>query len=85
MVTSRADAVSFAYDNARLADDIRQRLRNVPDLDRALSRLSLDRGGPRDLAAIRNGLSQAAAIAAQLEGMDLPELLRDAVCHGLHM
>ena len=34
-------------------------LRRVPDLERALSRLALDRGGPRDLAAIRDGLAQA--------------------------
>jgi DNA mismatch repair protein MutS len=31
----------------------------MPDMDRALSRLALDRGGPRDLAAVRNGLAQA--------------------------
>ncbi len=31
----------------------------MPDIDRALSRLALDRGGPRDLAAIRAGLAQA--------------------------
>jgi DNA mismatch repair protein MutS len=32
----------------------------VPDIDRALSRLSLDRGGPRDLAMLRAGAAQAA-------------------------
>ena len=37
----------------------REALRRVPDLERALSRLALDRGGPRDLAAIRDGLAQA--------------------------
>lgn len=78
VVTSRADAVSFAYDNARVAEDIRQRLRNVPDLDRALSRLSLDRGGPRDLAAIRNGLIEAEALHQSLTQQDLPDLLREA-------
>ncbi|HBB82439.1 MAG TPA: DNA mismatch repair protein MutS, partial [Sulfitobacter sp.] len=78
VVTARADAVSFAYDNARIAQDIRQRLRNVPDLDRALSRLSLDRGGPRDLAAIRNGLIEAEALHQTLIQQDLPELLREA-------
>jgi DNA mismatch repair protein MutS len=35
-------------------------------MDRALSRLALDRGGPRDLAAIRAGLTQGEAIAAML-------------------
>ena len=58
----------------------RQRLRatlgGLPDTERALSRLSLGRGGPRDLAAIRDGLQAGLAIAASLDG-DLPaELAR---------
>mgnify|MGYP002651957022 CR=1 FL=1 len=48
----------------RLTADLREALRRAPDMDRALSRLALDRGGPRDLAAIRAGLTQGAAIAA---------------------
>ena len=42
---------------------MRERLRRVPDLERALSRLALERGGPRDLAAVRDGLAQARAAA----------------------
>ena len=38
-------------------------MRNVPDLERALSRLALDRGGPRDLAAVRGALAAAREIA----------------------
>ncbi len=45
---------------------LRAKLRAVPDIDRALSRLALDRGGPRDLAAIRAGLAQGAAVAGML-------------------
>jgi len=78
VVSARADAVSFAHENARLAEDMRRRLRNVPDLDRALSRLSLDRGGPRDLAAIRNGLIEAEALHQSLTQQELPDLLREA-------
>ncbi len=52
---------------------------SAPDFLRSLSRLSLDRGGPRDLAAIRDGLAAAGAIARILESArDLPpELQRD--------
>ena len=75
-VQDRLDAVSFAFENGRLCTDLRETLRKVPDLDRALSRLALDRGGPRDLAAIRDGLEQAEHIAQYLEGCDLPGLLR---------
>ncbi len=74
VIHSRLDAVSFAVEESLIASDLRNALRKTPDLDRALSRLSLDRGGPRDLAAIRNGLIQAAAIASLCEDRDLPVL-----------
>jgi DNA mismatch repair protein MutS len=50
------------------ASALRAALRRVPDIDRALSRLALDRGGPRDLAAMRDGLAQAARIAGRWPG-----------------
>lgn len=78
-VHARLEAVDFAVNSPRLAQDIRDRLRSVPDLERALSRLSLDRGGPRDLAAIRNGLSEAAYFNQTLHALDFPPLLKDAV------
>jgi len=76
VTTARLDAVTFALDNNRLRQDIRDHLRKVPDLDRALSRLSLDRGGPRDLAAIRNGLTQSAVLHDLLRPQNLPDLMR---------
>ncbi|WP_120633111.1 DNA mismatch repair protein MutS [Ruegeria sp. EL01] len=79
VIHGRLDAVAFAAEDSLIASDLREALRKTPDLDRALSRLSLDRGGPRDLAAIRNGLTQASAIAALCSGHDLPVLLATAV------
>ena len=74
-LNARLDSVAFfAADDSR-REKLRDLLRHVPDIDRALSRLSLDRGGPRDLAALRNGLVQAGAIAKLLQGEDLPEQL----------
>ena len=78
-IHARLEAVDFAVNSPRVAQDIRDRLRSVPDLERALSRLSLDRGGPRDLAAIRNGLSEAAYFNQTLHALDFPPLLKDAV------
>jgi DNA mismatch repair protein MutS len=46
--------------------EARARLRRAPEIARALSRLALDRAGPRDLAALRDGLARAAEIAALL-------------------
>ncbi|KZY37922.1 DNA mismatch repair protein MutS [Roseovarius sp. HI0049] len=80
VVQERQDAVAFAVENSRFCDDLRDALRRVPDLDRALSRLGVDRGGPRDLAAIRNGLTQALHIASLMQGMDLPDLIGRSVC-----
>ncbi len=77
-IQSRLDAISFAYDTPSIRNDIRKYLRNVPDLDRALSRLSLDRGGPRDLAAIRNGLTEAGQLAEKMHTAALPDLLAQA-------
>ena len=77
-VENRLEAVTFSVENGSDAGQIRDALRKVPDLDRALSRLSLGRGGPRDLAAIRNALSQAETIADQVSQLDLPDLLKSA-------
>jgi DNA mismatch repair protein MutS len=49
-----------------LREQLRDSLRRVPDIDRALSRLALDRDGPRDMTAIRAGLEQAGRIARLL-------------------
>ncbi|MEX0348340.1 MAG: DNA mismatch repair protein MutS [Paracoccaceae bacterium] len=75
VVTARLDAITFATEDRLTAGDLREALRKTPDLDRALSRLALERGGPRDLAAIRNGLTQAEAISVIAKKHDLPALL----------
>ena len=75
-IQDRLDAIEYALNSPRIADETRTRLRSVPDLERALSRLSLDRGGPRDLAGIRNGLTEAALLHRHLDPLELPSLLR---------
>lgn len=80
-IHARQSSVAFCLDQSLLSTDLRDALRKTPDLERALSRLSLDRGGPRDLAAIRTGLAQANAIAARCAGQDLPGLLVEAVAN----
>ena len=67
-IAERLDAVEFFHDDARLTDDLRAALAQVPDVARALSRISLGRGGPRDLAAVRDGLIQASALRGLLQG-----------------
>ena len=62
-IQSRLISVRFLREQSLLLATLREALRRVPDIDRALSRLVLDRAGPRDLAAIRAGLTQATAMA----------------------
>jgi DNA mismatch repair protein MutS len=76
-IRARLDAVRAFAEDSRLTETLRADLRRSPDIDRALSRLALDRGGPRDLVAIRTGLEQADAIAARLQG-ELPKKIADA-------
>ncbi len=78
-ITRRLDALDFMADQSLFREVVRDALRKTPDLDRALSRLSLERGGPRDMAAIRNALEQAGQIARQAPSPDAPDLLRDAL------
>ena len=83
LIHRRQAAVAALVENARLTADLRDTLARVPDMDRALSRLALERGGPRDLAAIRNGLTAAVRIAALIGGDDplLAEAAGDLVGH----
>ena len=76
-INQRLDAVAALVDNGLLAARLRAELKTVPDLARALTRLALDRGGPRDLASIGTGVGAAAALAAHFSGMaDIPPILR---------
>ncbi len=79
-INNRLNAVTLFHDNAMLRHDLRDVLRGSPDIQRALSRLTVGRGGPRDLAAIRDGLSLTNRIRALLSHASdtLPDLLAKA-------
>ena len=63
-IAQRLDCVTYFEDTPKLRQDLRETLKQVADIARALTRLSVDRGGPRDLVAIKNGLKHAKDIAA---------------------
>jgi DNA mismatch repair protein MutS len=79
-IAKRLDAVAaFAADTAARAE-ARSRLQAAPDLARALSRLAVGRGGPRDLAAIRDGVLAAADLARSLGSFkEAPAEIAEAV------
>jgi DNA mismatch repair protein MutS len=76
-ISARLDLVELFVRNERLRTEIRALLRECPDLARALSRLALGRGGPRDLAALRDGLGVTARLKPLLAGR--PEAAADGL------
>ncbi|MEZ5840313.1 MAG: DNA mismatch repair protein MutS [Hyphomicrobiales bacterium] len=77
-IDRRLDAVAFLLEEAAFRDEVRDLLKRAPDIARALSRLTLERGGPRDLGAIRAGCTLALELAGLLRrhaGLGLPEEL----------
>ncbi len=78
-ITDRQDCIAALIDAPDLRDDLRSALRQVADTDRALSRLALERGGPRDMAAVRNTLSVAEHIGQLCAKADLPSILKSSV------
>ncbi|KRQ12942.1 DNA mismatch repair protein MutS [Bradyrhizobium pachyrhizi] len=69
VIARRLDAVSAFVADSAAREDVRTVLRAAPDMSRALARLSVGRGGPRDLASLRDGIlaaDQALELLAQL-------------------
>ncbi|WP_425423424.1 DNA mismatch repair protein MutS [Stappia stellulata] len=62
-IRRRQDAVARFHADTYLRERLRAQLKQVPDMARALSRISLNRGGPRDLLALAQGLQAALEIA----------------------
>ena len=69
-IRRRHDAVAWFVNETRERESVRRYLRETTDMERAMSRLTLERGSPRDLGALRNGLSVAGALRSQLQAAD---------------
>ena len=83
VIALRLDAIEQLLERRGLREDLRRTLKGSPDMARALSRLALGRGGPRDLGALRDGLLAGEAVSALLGGdgnglTGLPEELASA-------
>jgi DNA mismatch repair protein MutS len=82
-ISHRHDSIEWQIRASLCRGVIRTHLRQVPDISRSLARLTLDRGGPRDLAVIRDGLKQGALISdvmrAAFDSDPAPELLKKQV------
>lgn len=80
-INARLDLVSCFIGENNLRDDLRDILSELPDMERAFARLSMGRGGPRDMAAIRQGLHAVLRTSELLEieykQIKAPKLLKE--------
>lgn len=77
-INQRLDSIEILAGQPSFAGDLRDSLRRAPDMPRALSRLALGRGGPRDLGAILAGLRAAATISRLMASGNLSDELVEA-------
>jgi DNA mismatch repair protein MutS len=63
-INARLDAVQTFAEDSGLRERVRDALKGSADMARALSRLALGRGGPRDLGAVRAGLTVGQELCA---------------------
>lgn len=66
LIACRHEALSYLLNAPSLMSDARALLKAQPDLARAVQRLSLGRGGPRDMLALAATLESSAALKALL-------------------
>jgi len=71
-IDRRLDMVQFFIEAERAREAVRALLGRCPEIERSLSRLSVGRGGPRDLAAIRDALALTAELRVALGEAGLP-------------
>ena len=69
-IGQRQNSISFLVELPELCRNLRTAIKQIPDMARALSRLSLNRGGPRDLASLLSGMKGSREIIAALENSD---------------
>jgi DNA mismatch repair protein MutS len=84
-VTRRLDAVAFFLDASERREFARDQLKRASDLERARMRLSLRRGGPRDLAALSACLGVGEQICADLSSQDDPPEEIALACRALSL
>ena len=75
-IVDRQDTISHLINHRPLRSGLRDLLKGGPDIERAMGRLLLGRGGPRDLATLRDGLALAAKILGLINQEDPASLPR---------
>ncbi|HUG45726.1 MAG TPA: DNA mismatch repair protein MutS [Sphingomicrobium sp.] len=71
-IESRLALVEWFHDDQHRRERCRAALKALPDIARALGRLTAGRGSPRDLAQLRDGLAAAVLLRRELESEPVP-------------
>ena len=69
-INKRLDTVSNFVSENLLRKKVRDVLKLIPDIERSLTRLQFDRGGPRDLISIKTGCEKAYEISKLISDHD---------------
>jgi DNA mismatch repair protein MutS len=77
-IEARHISVALFAADSELRRHLREALRTAPDLSRALARLAVGRGGPRDLGNLRDGISAARVLRESLAQIALQGEVADA-------
>ncbi len=78
MIEARLDLVQWLSDDSALRERLRETLRTLPDIGRAIGRLAAGRGSPRDLGQLRDGLDGAWRLGERLDAVEnAPALLAE--------
>jgi len=78
-IHQRQDSVEYLLSQVSLSERLRDVLKQIPDMARAVSRLALNRGGPRDLAAVQMAISASRQVSLLLVSEELPEEFSSAI------
>lgn len=74
-IEARLDLVTRFHDDPGLRGELRDTLRALPDIARAIGRLAAGRGSPRDLGQLRDGLDGAWRLGERLGRLPAPPAL----------
>lgn len=68
-ITRRQEAVTLLRDDAAHREELEGLLRNIPDIEKSVSRISCGTGSPKDLLALRQTLLKIPALQKTLKDM----------------
>ena len=78
-IEQRLDSVDFFFGGRKERAFLQQQFREFPDIERAIGRLSMNRGAPRDLARVKNGLVVGKNVRSHIPTVGLPKLIKSAL------